>query len=295
MHDLDALLPRSTTVLAGVTAMAVSPDGRTVAVGQDAWVSTIDARTRLPLGHTRWQEGVIKSITYGANGTLHAHGVGSPDLVGISDDLLQHIASVQPIDYSLRAIPLSNGSVLSAHWNRPLVMWRDGKVVRDMGVGRVRDMRVATNGRDVAALDADGRSWTGMFVTGEEGLVACEHVPGATAIAMSDDSAGPMVAVLTETHVIGVCGDISVHSTSGPKLASFATGRQWIVAGAREGTVMAWRRGDPAPRMIARAHDERVSAVVLAPDEAWFATAGWDGRVMFWQLPDDDDPDAATR
>jgi hypothetical protein len=289
VHDLDGLKPRGTTVLAGVTAMAVSPDGRTLAVGQDPWLSTIDTQSRQPLGHFRWQEGVIKSVTYGVDGLVHAHGVGSPDLVAISNDLLQHIAYVTPIDYSLRAIPRDDGSILAAHWNRPVMSWRTGEPPRDIGIGRARDLRLSPNGRDVVALGVEG----GVFrsaspIHGVETFVACDHVPGATAIAVTDDGSAPMIAVLTSDRIVGVCGELGVYRTPGPNLASLALSTRWIVAGGREGSVMAWRRGDPEPRIIARAHDERVSAIVIAPDETWFASAGWDGRVLFWQLSETD-------
>ncbi|MBL8786448.1 MAG: hypothetical protein JNJ59_16215, partial [Deltaproteobacteria bacterium] len=51
---------------------------------------------------------------------------------------------------------------------------------------------------------------------------------------------------------------------------------QWVAAGARDGTVFLWRRGEAMPRARFMDHLERVPAMVFSRDSRWLVTGSWD-------------------
>jgi hypothetical protein len=287
-------LPRFMSVSHGVTSLAISPDGRFLAVGQSDWLTHVDVATRRPLGRVHWQNEVVKSIDYTPTGTLVAHGIGDEATFWFDDPALRQPRR-EPLGSRARRIAvLPDHSIMHARWGVEGLRRVFQGVPHDEHAGpALVDFVPLDAGRLIFGIDAAGDVWRAEDMHAGGRFERCGHVPGGTAITGYFDNNVSVVLVMRATDIVGTCGTEAHHTLDDGAawrddmaLTAFAAARGWVAAGSRDGIVRLWRRGESVPFAIRRNHTGRVAALVIDPEARWFASGGWDARVMFWTIPD---------
>lgn len=148
------------------------------------------------------------------------------------------------------------------------------------------DFLASPDARHFAAIGFDQRLRRGTDLHLGGKLEVCDDGGGVKRIALAPDGSGIVTALqdAIELRCPREPGDIR-YAIDGNVILSVAAAPGWLAAGARDGSVRLWRRGQSEPIAVFRDHSARVDALVMDPAGTWFAAGGWDGRVAFFDVP----------
>lgn len=286
--DFSGVVARGVRVEHGIAALAVSRDGRHLAVANGPELVVIDVASRARLGRAGWDEVLVKDIAFGEDGALYAHGMGTPTVVRFDDMRLDGIASEVAVPISRRFGLLADGSVISVSWLSGVEIRGADGPPRALAEGLfLNHMVVSPDGREVVGIDPHGGVWIGRDVHAGGELARCGVVPNARSLARSAGD-GTLFVATREAIYVGCDADGAgpAHQPRGDsRMVVVATAGDWVAAGTQDGTVQVWRRGERAPFAVHRAHEGRVSDIVFSPGGEWLAAGGWDGYVAFMHVP----------
>ncbi len=287
--DLRPLRPRSWPFAGGITALAVSHDGSMMGVAHGQQVTLLSLPDGVTLRRERWQDSVYKGLAFDPSDHLVSHGMGSERVVRFAR--AGPVTDLPPLAATRwrRLVMLAGGSVLASTWDPLQALLR-----RDHPAEIVSRIPLI----DLAA-SADGRSLALVTTTGE---LQCAHDFESTRSFWhcGVDDMAQVLAVADAEHVLaGGSGGVNAwrvsragqqlevrHEAPGVEVTALAVSRDYVAAGARDGSVWWWRRGEATPLSITRAHTDRIAALTFGPDAAWLACGGWDGTVDFLSPPD---------
>ena len=288
----DRLRTRRYEVPAGLAAMAMSPDGLSIAAARgDGYLTVWSTETGEVLLQEAWQQRVLKSLSFSPDGRLLvAAGLGE--------------ASVRSWDTS----DWSEGETWPSTIYRRIGVLQDGEVWgMGYGVSLHRDVRVfpdatfnsdvpffdgvsALDGSWAAVIDERGRLWRLPSGDGEVEFIV--ERPGARGVAI--DSAGRLAVAFDDRLELlqsdgAPLATMRVPSRGVVDLAFSPNGR-FLAAGLIDGRVALYSTRTQMELALLVGHAERVGALQFTPDSESLFTGDWDGVVLRWDLSDVERP-----
>jgi WD40 repeat protein/tRNA A-37 threonylcarbamoyl transferase component Bud32 len=236
-----------------VMAVALSPDGRTLATGSfDGTISLWDAATSRQLGSRRDHTDVVSSIAFSPDGQTLA--TGSWDHTA----LLHAVASLQPLGQAMR----HDDKVYAVAFNP---------------VGQI----VATGSRDETA-----QLW--QAATGEPVGRPLHHPDAVLSLAFSPDGGSLLAgyaggARLWEDAIKGKFGPPFPHQ-AGVFGVAFSPDGKTVLTGGTDRTARLWNTATRKPLGPPLRHAGAVMAVVFAPDGKTVLTGSLDGTTRLWDV-----------
>jgi WD40 repeat protein len=272
----------------GVAGLCLSPDGRHLgaAIGDGSLRLWDTAHPLAPLV-LRWQAGVVKGCAFSPGGDLLAgFGVREPgarlfDLQG------------QPRGRIETALPLRRAAFVGPDVLLPVAFGTpagtptrvDGAPagpVLDRGT-LVHDLVATPDGRVAALIDDHGR--VALLTDGATQLVELRQAASAGALAISADGRRIVLAGGAGIELFDASPGAPVQPIPGPEgtvsVALSADG-QWLAAGTLHGGLYVWRLPEGELTAVVDAHEARLASLRFDPSRLW--SAGWDGRVLGWEV-----------
>ncbi|WP_017716628.1 serine/threonine-protein kinase [Kamptonema formosum] len=280
---------------AGVTSVAISPQGHLLATGSDdrtarLWDLDTGECLRIIAGHSNF----VKSVAFSPDGRILA--TGSDDRTvklwdvaggGLLRTLAGHSHAVKSVAFSPEGQCLASGS-----WDKTVRLWDAGggeeiATLRGHGL-QVAAVAISPCGQRVASgsLDRTVRLWD-LPSGGGAGRVLQGHLWPVLAAAFSPD--GKILATGSEDNTVKLwdvkTGDVirtlSGHSWSVAALA-FSAGGEILVSGSWDKTVKLWRvaTGEEVETLVG--HTDSVCAVAAAGGKR-VASGSRDKTVKLWE------------
>ncbi len=271
--------PAALTFDAGIADVEVSADGEQVAIATGdghVYVHSTTTGTRrqdLTLGAA-----VIKGVAFDGPDAVYASVLPNVGLVR-ADLLTGNTEVVAPGRPLRRLARLADGSVFGAALYQGLVLWPAAGALPHGDALVYSDVEPLPGAESVVTVDATGRVQLGhdaeltTVVTRPEARQADAN---ASLVAVSTPNAielydhdGHLLRKLDGAEL----GDVSLS----------ADGRL-VAAGALDGRARVWDAATGELLAVLAGHNERISAVELAPDATWLVTGSWDHTIRFWDL-----------
>lgn len=259
----------------GLSSVAISPDGRRVVTGDGGgFVRTFGLDgVQLPEAE-RWQYRVIKSVSFGADGTLAA--------VAVSDEPLrvwgpsgESVPVEQGIERGLRRVAVwSDGSVLALRYGEGILpvlplsptFSYPGIDFRDVAVDRDRDVAYLTSDRGSYLYEPSGDLHQldpapSHYIAGGGGRFVYTYGQRVSVrgVEQPRDIELPVVAT-----AVALAGDL-------------------LIVGGRDGGLRVYAPGGELLAVLP-AHEDRLAGIAVHPDGRRIVTVGWDGRVRLLTL-----------
>ncbi|MEX0612934.1 MAG: c-type cytochrome domain-containing protein, partial [Pirellulales bacterium] len=263
-----------------LTSLAVSPDGKRLALGRYRHVDLIDASTRQVLATTAELPGKVNSVAVSSDGALVVAASGVPGLYGVAticraDDaaIVSQVKGHRDTLYDARLSP--DGRLLATcSYDRQINLWdvATGALVRTLSGhnGAVFKVAFSPDGSVLASASADGTVKIWSVATGERLDTLGQPEGEQCAVAISPDA-------------------------------------KWVVAGGADRQVRMWRllsreRPQINPLRFSRtAHDSSIVEVAFSPDGSRLVTASEGRELMLWHAATltpvhdyDEQPDVVT-
>jgi hypothetical protein len=265
----------------GITTLAVSADGKTIAAGWGDTLSLVDVAERRLVTDLRWQPELLRVAAFGPDGTLAVADFGGPPVKRFAAG-----RPIAPFDTRLvmrNVVVLADGSAVGLDYDRRLLRLRTGREQEVLPVTAL-DLGASPDGRRVAVLDA-----------GRAALVATDLHAGGSFTRVALDRAAIDVAVADDGSLVTISrdgvrrfGEDGVERapwpTPGADLVTVAIAADLLAAGSRSGAVRVWQ--GEALVAIVRQHEGRADTLVIDPRGRWIASGGWDGVIHFLRRPD---------
>ncbi|MFO0748891.1 MAG: hypothetical protein U1F43_24980 [Myxococcota bacterium] len=283
--DFRAVRAREVTFANGLSALAVSADGRYAAVGAGGAVALVDTEARQIMATHRWQDNIVKTCAFGPGTSLAASGLGA-----VAAQRFDPLAPTPPFrnERALRRLGvLADGSGLGVDFTRAVVrMWTDRPEAPIADLAGI-DLAVSANGREALVVDADRALWRAHDLHAGGGFERLVVDPAVVDVAI-DDAGVAYVASADGIRCFDADGgDGPRRATPDADLVVVAASADLVAAGAKDGSVRVWKVGEVEPWAILRDHDMRADTLVIEPRGRWLASGAWDGRLHFLRRPDD--------
>ena len=281
-----------------VTAVALTPDARTVVTGcESGKVFLWDGRSGQKAGLLAGHESTVWAAAFSPDGrailtasedtTLRLWDVESAAQLGVFNG---HAKAVLAAGFSA-----DGRTILSASDDKTLLLWdaQSGKVLRTFSGHRdgVTSVVIGPDGRTAisGALDATVRVWD--LATGKNTRVLKGHEAGVTHVALSPDGAVAFSASLDRT--------VRSWSTETGKLLQVFAGHEDAVRGlavtpdgrrllsaAMDATCRVWDTASGGEIGVLRGHRSGVTSVVASGDGRLALTGSADKSARLWDLED---------
>jgi WD40 repeat protein len=286
----------ATQPLAPIMSMALSRDGRLIAIGLDngaavLWDLAAGRPTRSFLGH----RAAVQSIAFSPDGSQIL--TGSADATAILWDVRSakqtrlfkgHEAAIMSVAFTPDAKRIATGSV-----DKTAIVWNAGagEPIRTLKGHKKEVFGVACSpdGATLATASFDATAILWDIETGKEKLVLRGHKEEVSCVAFSPD--GGMLAtgsyenksIVWETATgkrLGVSGrhDNDIYSLT------FTTDGKRFITGDREGVIMMWDIPTGKKLRDFTGHIWEVSSVTTSADGRWLVTGSRDGTVKLWDM-----------
>jgi WD40 repeat protein/serine/threonine protein kinase len=279
----------------GITRMAASPDGRTLAVADRTSIRFCDLETDREVGSVT-RGGVVSALEFSRDG----------DRLAVLDDAHREVALVTGIRTKPRLVALEAASGGGLHFD----LSPDGKTLAAGGIGRKVALWDTSSGKKLADFPREtGHLGCLRFAPGGESLiVSIENAPirswhlvkapepierlaghKAEVWAMAYTPDGSVLFSSADDHCIKLWdardgklrSTLKGHRALVASLAVSPDGKLLASAGF-EGTVRLWDLPAGSPRSVLNGHTDRVRAVAFSPDGRFVASAGSDKTVRVW-------------
>ncbi|HRE90796.1 MAG TPA: WD40 repeat domain-containing protein, partial [Myxococcota bacterium] len=282
--DFSAVRARELFFPEGISDLALSPDGGTLAVSHGAVVSIVDVASRTVTASHSWQRELVRTLAFEAGRASGSRlAVGTLGVNGLH--LLDGAERIDlPYNRLVRKVtPFGAGAFIASDFGRRLSIF---EIIGPSSAGPevlVEDHHVSPDGRHLAVLDTGQRVWVASDWSPGHGLVDLGRWVGARKVARLD--AGVVFVLdrdgLTELPVEASPTPRMRYLAGGPELGALSVSQRVLVASARDGSVHLWRRGEARPYAVIRDLERRVDEVVLAHDGSWLVAGDWTGRMLF--------------
>ena len=255
---------------AGVEAVAYSPDGKTLVLGGDGYIRSIDSRTRKQLTERRIDLGATaRSVAFTSDGShlvvVESAVEGPPARITIRD-----AATLQPTGSAIQPEGFT-GSFISQYWTDPNVAQTpDG-----------RSLVTASAEGELAWWNLDSREKT-RTIEIEDGYRALALSPDGRTAAIGLDRGIRLIDVRT-----GAAREAKGALASSPIRLLFSPDGKTVVSTNVDGTVTLWDAGAATPSETLRGHLRSVWQPVFSPDGDTLYTASSDGTAIAWDLSGD--------
>lgn len=246
-------------------ALAVSPDGRSIAAGGvDGWLQIWDTRTRAVRLRLPRSRGAVRDVTFSADGTTIAASADSPPddkvmvrLFDVVDGRLKR-ELVDPTGphrtpWSIAMTP--DGRLLAAGLG---VLGEPGRIlVWDTPSGTLRfELRGQSDFIRGIAISPDGR----VLASGGGQEVRLWNVASGSPLAVLDGHRGQVYSV------------------------AFDPSGQWLASGSEDQTVRIWDVTSAREAGVLRGHVAPIQTVVFSPDGTRLASGGREGHILLWDV-----------
>jgi Planctomycete cytochrome C/WD domain, G-beta repeat len=244
-----------------ITSLAVSPDGKRLALGRYRHVDIVDIATRQVLATSPQLPGKVNSLAFSADGHSFVAASGIAGLYGVASVFRSEDAAIsvqvkghRDAIYDARLSP--DGRLLATgSYDRHVNLWEvaSGKLVRTLSGhnGAIFELAFSPDGSVLASASADGTVKIWSIATGERLDTLGQPEGEQSAVTISPD------------------GD-------------------WIVAGGADRQVRMWRlvsreRPQVNPIEYSRtAHDSPIVDLAFSPDGSRLVTASEGRELMLW-------------
>ncbi|MDP2311964.1 MAG: hypothetical protein Q8P41_03600, partial [Pseudomonadota bacterium] len=270
----------------GLSAIAASPDGATLALG-DGDVYRWDVATGA-VGRTALPDaGVVKALAWAPDGGRVLASVSGPnDLYVVDADGALVEAADEVRTLWRRLAWLADGTRVGLGYGVGVTTW-DGRGNRTdvpAGSGSLHDLGLGADRTAAALLDDTGGVWRlagAPLGATRLGTLADAHAvdlgPGGRVVVATADA----VVILDEG------GREDLRWSVAPRTVvdvAWSPDGAWIATGSLGGMADVWDAKTGALLATLAGHTDRVAAVEFAPDGTWLATASWDHTARRWSL-----------
>ncbi len=286
-------------------SVAYSPDGRTLAVGGGrtdrhgrVWLRDVES------GRSYWAYRThlgVRSVAYARDGSRLVSG-SFDGTVAVTDPVGREHAAFRAHDEAINALALApdGKTVATASRDRTIALWDAEAVLklRTLRPGEAWSLAFKPDGSTLAAGMKDGTITTWSVPEGRKLATLAGHTQGVAALAYSPDGRSLASGSWDRTLKLWDSGTSEVLATleaRGAEVRSLAfspDGKLLATLDAAEEPARSpalltfWDLATRAPRATLRAHAGRAWSVAFTPDGKSAATAGDDGLVRTWEVPD---------
>lgn len=270
----------------GLSAIAASPDGATLALGDgdvyrwDVATGAV-ARTALP------DAGVVKALAWAPDGGRVLASVSGPNDLYVVDAAGALVEATNEVRTLWRRLAwLADGTRVGLGYGAGVTTWdgRGNRTDLPAGPGSLHDLGLGVDRAAAAMLDDAGGVWR---LAGAP-LVAAPlgTLPDAHAVDLGPR--GRVVVATTDAVVVlHEGGQEALRWSIAPRTVvdvAWSPDGAWIATGSLGGMADVWDANTGALLATLAGHTDRVAAVEFAPDGTWLATASWDHTARRWSL-----------
>lgn len=261
---------------AGVSALAISPDGLRVAsaLGSGEVLVSELASGRVVL-RQRLDDTVTKAVAFSPDSATLAVGVAGPVDARVLDLSTGATSRTLPASRVRRMAWSPGALVVSSYGDRVQRFSVEDRALSFSAP--VQDLDVADASEDVVALLDDGK----ILRVGPRGEpVQIGEMPNGIAV-----SAGPRRVAVLLPGGFEVLGEHRIEF-GGPRAVSMALSpdERWIAVGQLDGQISLWRVDDGALLATLTGHTQRAQSLAFAPSGESLVSGSWDGDLRVWDL-----------
>jgi WD40 repeat protein len=275
----------------GVTSVAFSPNGNTIASGSydysiKLWHVNSGTLLRTLIGHT----GGVSSVAFSPDGNTIASSGDSIRLWRVSDGTLLRTLTGNVYGVSSVAFSPDGNMIASGSADRTVKLWRisDGTLLRTLTghSDAVRSVAFSPDGNTIASGSQDesiklwrvGDGALLRTLTGHTYIVwSVAFCPDGNTIASGDNNSIKLWRVSDGTLLRTLTGQTIVRSVA------FSPDGNTIASGSGDNSIKLWRTSDGALLGTLTGHTSTVGSVAFSPDGSTIASGSGDRTAKLWQ------------
>ncbi|OUL24068.1 serine/threonine-protein kinase [Nostoc sp. 106C] len=302
------------SVSAGINCVSFSPDGKTLASGDDKIIKLWDLNTHKVLATLSGHSQAVKSLAYSLDGKILATASDDHTIKLRDINQFQEICTLVGHSHAVKSVAFSpDGQIIaSGSWDKTVKLWNvnTGKVICTLTGHQLQVTSVAfsVQGQLLASASFDRTIclWqlptTEVLLKSQEATGEFKNRPDCTllgtlsghawavlTIAFSPD--GKILATgsddntikLWEVNTGQVITTLLGHSWSVVAVA-FTPDGTMLISASRDRTVKLWKVSTAEEIATLSGHADSVSTVAVSPDAQLIASGSRDKTIKLWQL-----------